>query len=380
MLNEADAVFCVQCGHIMPIRESNPAPSGTTSPEPFKPEVPEGFYMGEDGEIYPIPKEHSSYRVNLTKPDKEPTPDSNNTGFVDMRYAYQNENPGYQNTGAGYQNTDAGYQNTGAGYQNTGAYYPEGYSIRQATSHGVHFGGAIPPSVPHYDNRYVKPCAREPCARPMRNTVDSPHGYYPVRQKTTSAPGVMPMSQYSVQFEPVVVDKTKISSVPRWNRYVDTIRAAIVGRDYSRARTYLEMLTHVNFDFYEIPLENAINTLEGIYHTVCDNSQRNSRFVSFKIAGFSILGIISGSLMLSAFSDVLLDVIDFLRGYYFSLFGSFMDLAIASGLGVGTVACILKIVKLSKSKRFSTYNAHDLDLLNRCEQDVLSMVDSLYAD
>lgn len=366
MLNEADAAFCAQCGHIMPIRESNPAPPGTTSPEPFKPEVPEGFYMGEDGEIYPIPKEHSSYRVNLTKPDKEPKPDSSYTGFVDMHTTYQNGNPGYQSNDVPY--------------HSNGAPYSEGYSIRQATSHGVHFGGAIPPSVPPYDNRYAKPYTREPCVRPMQNTVDSLHGYYPVRQKPDPAIGVMPMSQYSIQFEPVVVDKTEISSIPRWNRYVDTIRAAIVGRDYSRARTYLEMLTHVNFDFYEVPLENAINTLESIYHTVCDNSQRSSRFINLKITGFVILGIISGSLMLSAFSDVLLDVIDFLRGYYFSLFGSFMDLAIASGLGIGTVACILQIVKLSKSKRFSTYNANDLDLLNHCERDVLSMVDSLYAD
>lgn len=299
-LNDSDTTFCAKCGHIMPVRADESAQGTTATSSYFVPEVPDGFYLGEDGEIYPNSHRDEAQdsaqgtmsRVNLTKPDNSvPKTDTDTSKIkrVTSRLA-----------------------------DDSSSDIPK---VRKATAYGVHYGSATPPGASYK---------------------------MPDVEVYTSIP-----APYMAQNAPAVCNMGTVQDKMSWNVTVNKIRLAVAGDNYDRALNTVGYLRLINPDFdttflYDVIL-NTRRAMEFIRGSGVA-TRRTFKAVALGI-GAGVLGLISISLC----PDLVYDFGVMLTYNHFAFMSVVFDGFALLATSCGSIACTINCVFQARKARLARY-------------------------
>lgn len=291
----------------MPVRVDESTQGTTPTSSPFVPEVPDGFYLAEDGEIYPLSHRDEAQesalgtkkRVNLSKPGYPSVKIDNDSVLSDVEPSKVKHVTSRLADSVG----------------------PEIPEIRKATAYGVHYGSSTPPGVSYK---------------------------MPDVEVYTSIP-----APYTVQNAPAVYNMGTVQDKMSWNVTVNRIRLAVVEGNYDRALNTVGYLRLSNPTFDTAFLNDVIlNTRRAMEFM---RRSRLSVLGTIKTVALGIGAGILGLISLSLCSNLAYDIESLLFYSPFALTGVIINgVALLATLG-GSVACTINCILQARKARLARY-------------------------
>ena len=333
-LNDADTSFCVKCGHIMPVRADKPAQGTTPTPSSFVPKVPDGFYLAEDGEIYPLSHRDEAQestqgtkkRVNLSKPGYPSVK-------VDSSSTLSDAEPSKVK------------HVTSRLADSMGPEIPE---IRKATAYGVHYGSSTPPGASYK---------------------------MPDVEVYTSIP-----APYMVQNAPAVYNMGTVQDKMSWNVTLNRIRLAVIEGNYDRALNTVGYLRLSNPTFDTAFLNDVILNTRREMEFV--RRSRPSVLGTIKAVALGIGAGILGLISLSLCSNLAYDIESLLFYSPFAITGVIINGVALLATSCGGIACLVGCILQARRLKSTRYTNHAYPVDSQhaidCQDYLLKVLDDLY--